>query len=63
MAVTRNIEDFEVADVYGSGWSKEVSITLVDPVSLEAANVNLTISEAKQFAKEIKAVIKELEGK
>lgn len=63
MAVTRNIEDFEVAEVYGSGWSNEVSITVTDLVSLEVANVNLTISEAKQFAKELKAAIKELEGK
>ena len=64
MAVKRNIEDFHVISAYSSLWSGgTVNVSLADPDSLESGGVDLTLSEAKAFLKEIKAAIKELEGK
>lgn len=64
MAVTRKIDEFHVISAYCSPWNGgTLNVSLTDPDSLEGGSVDLTLAEAKKFAKELKAVIKELEGK
>lgn len=63
MAVTRKIEDFEVVSADAQHWSEDIRVSVNDPEGGGFSVVYLTPAEAKRFAKELKAAIKELEGK
>lgn len=62
MAVTRKIDEFEIFRAENS-WGQNIEVSVSDPDGEGSQTIYITKYEAKQFAKELKAAIKELEGK
>lgn len=62
MAVTRKIDEFQIFDIESWGGNR-FYIAINDPEDVTSAAIVVTLPELKAISKELKAAIKELEGK